>query len=84
MIRFVADIIGHIPLSWKPPCPDRQVGEVAPAPRLDVLRNMVDGGRQSKMDRPLSKVAMDNAQCNLADEIGPNPRILAKEELENT
>jgi len=36
MLRLVADFIGHISLSRKPPCPDRQVGEVAPAPRLDV------------------------------------------------
>jgi len=48
MIRFVAEVIGHISLTRKPPCPDRQVGEVAPAPRLDVLRNMVGGGRRSK------------------------------------
>jgi len=44
MIRLVADLIGHIPLSWIPPCPDRQVGEVAPAPRLDVRISMVGGG----------------------------------------
>jgi hypothetical protein len=36
------------PTSWKPPCSEWQVGEVAPAPRLDVLRNMVGGGRESK------------------------------------
>jgi hypothetical protein len=41
MIRLVADVIGHISLSRRPPCPDRQVGEVAPAPRLDVSKSMV-------------------------------------------
>jgi hypothetical protein len=51
MIRLVADFIGHIPLSWIPPCPDRQVGEVAPAPRLDVGNSMVGGGRMIKIYR---------------------------------
>ena len=48
MIRFVAEVIGHISLTRKPPCPDRQVGEVAPAPRLDVLTHVVTGGGESK------------------------------------
>jgi hypothetical protein len=50
MIRFVAEVIGHISLSRRPPCPEWQVGEVAPAPRLDVLIHMVGGGRSSKED----------------------------------
>jgi len=45
---LVADVIGHIPLSWRPPCPDRQVGEVAPAPRRDVLTHVVTRGGESK------------------------------------
>ena len=36
MIRLVADVIGHIPLRGYHLATDRQVGEVAPAPRLDV------------------------------------------------
>jgi hypothetical protein len=50
MNRLVADVIDHISLSRRPPCPDRQVGEVAPAPRLDVSLSMVGGGRKSKKD----------------------------------
>ena len=46
--RLIADVIGHIPLRGKPPCPDRQVGEVAPAPRLDVLTHVVTRGGESK------------------------------------
>jgi len=37
MIRFVADIIGHISTFVETTLPGKQVGEVAPAPRLDVL-----------------------------------------------
>jgi hypothetical protein len=49
MVRFVADVNGHIPLSRRPPCPDWQVGEVAPAPRLDVRGIMVGDGGKSKI-----------------------------------
>ncbi len=49
---------GHISHSRRPPCPDRQVGEIAPAPRLDVRMDMVAGERESNnMDRPQSKFA---------------------------
>ncbi len=78
MIRFVADVIGHIPLCWIPPCSDWQVGEVAPAPRLDVLRNMVGGGRESKMGRSLSKLSMLTTESGWPTENGQNPKILAK------
>ena len=59
-------------------CPDRQVGEVAPAPRLDVLRNMVGGGRESKKDRLLSKLSMLTTESGWPTENGQNPKILAR------
>jgi hypothetical protein len=51
MTRFVADVIGRISLSRRPPCPNRQVGEVAPAPRLDVIASMTIRSGDSKMIR---------------------------------
>ncbi len=58
MIRLICRIYRPHPTSWKPPCYGKQVGEVAPAPRLDVRIDMVAGERESKnMDRPLSKFA---------------------------
>ena len=57
MFRLVADIIGHISLSRRPPCPDWQVGESA-SPRLDARSSMISGGRKSKKDRSLSKLSM--------------------------
>jgi hypothetical protein len=77
MIRLVADIIGHISLSRRPPCPDRQVGEVAPAPRLDVRISMVRGERESKMGRSLSKLSMLTTESGWPTENGQNPKILA-------
>jgi hypothetical protein len=76
MIRLVADFIGHIPLSWIPPCPDRQVGEVAPAPRLDVRTSMVGGGRESKKERSPSKLSMLTTESGWPTENGQNPKIL--------
>jgi hypothetical protein len=60
MIRLVVDVIGHISTFVENHLrPGRQVGEVAPAPRLDVRSSMVRGGRKSKnMDRPLLKFTM--------------------------
>ena len=55
MLRLVADFIGHISLSRKPPCPDRQVGEVAPAPRLDVSDSMTTRHGESKKEGPYRK-----------------------------
>ena len=77
MVRLVADVIGHIPLSWKPPCPDRQVGEVAPAPRLDVIDSMTSGERKSKKDRSLSKLSMLTTESEWPTEKGPNHEIWA-------
>jgi hypothetical protein len=79
MIRFVADVIGHISLSRRPPCPDRQVGEVAPAPRLDVRISMVGGERESKKDRSLSKFLMLTTESGWPTEDGQNPKILASQ-----
>jgi len=58
--------------------PDRQVGEVAPAPRLDVRISMVRGERESKKDRPLSKLSMLTTESGWPTENGQNPKILAK------
>jgi len=79
MIRFFADVIGHISLSRRPPCSEWQVGEEAPAPRLDVLRNMKGGGRKSKKDCPLSKFLMLATESGWPTEDGQNPKILASQ-----
>ena len=60
--------------------PDRQVGEVAPAPRLDVVRNMVGGGRESKKERSLSKLSVLTTESGWPTENGQNPKILASQD----
>jgi hypothetical protein len=50
MIRLVAVVeTATSPPSRKPPCYGKQVGEVAPAPRLDVLVHIMSGARESKI-----------------------------------
>ncbi len=79
MVRLIAHVMGHISHSRKPPCYGKQVGEVAPAPRLDVRISMVRGERESKKDCPLSKFLMLTTESAWPTEDGQNPKILASE-----
>jgi hypothetical protein len=80
MIRFVAVVeTTASPLTWIPPCPEWQVGEVAPAPRLDVRSSMASRERKSKKDHSLSKLSMLTTESEWPTENGQNPKILARE-----
>jgi len=50
MIRLVADFIGHIPLSWIPPCYGKQVG------RERQLLVLMSWKIWRRMDRPSRRI----------------------------